>query len=118
MTTSSTGSGSISSATTHEYAPAAKDALDDAELDRISARLDRFDTASPAGPWNRQTLQLIADHPGVRAPDLAVSVGHETIRFKTDVRKLKELGLTESLLVGYRLSPRGEAFRSSGRSPL
>ena len=29
--------------------------------------------------------------------------------FKTDVRKLKELGLTESLEVGYRLSPRGEA---------
>jgi hypothetical protein len=26
------------------------------------------------------------------------------------VRKLKELGLTESLPVGYRLSPRGEAY--------
>jgi hypothetical protein len=26
------------------------------------------------------------------------------------VRKLKELGLTESLLVGYRLSPRGRAL--------
>jgi ribosomal protein S19E (S16A) len=26
------------------------------------------------------------------------------------VRKLKELGLTESLDVGYRLSPRGRAF--------
>jgi hypothetical protein len=29
-------------------------------------------------------------------------------RFKTNVRKLKELGLTESLEVGYRLSPRGK----------
>ena len=29
--------------------------------------------------------------------------------FKADVRKLKELGLTESLTVGYRLSPRGRA---------
>jgi hypothetical protein len=28
--------------------------------------------------------------------------------FKLDVRKLKELGLTESLPIGYRLSPRGE----------
>jgi hypothetical protein len=28
--------------------------------------------------------------------------------FKLDVRKLKELGLTESLRPGYRLSPRGE----------
>jgi hypothetical protein len=29
---------------------------------------------------------------------------------KSDVRKLKELGLTESLEVGYRLSPRGRAL--------
>jgi hypothetical protein len=33
-----------------------------------------------------------------------------------DVRKLKALGLTESLPVGYRLSPRGRAYlaRSGG----
>ena len=31
------------------------------------------------------------------------------LTFKRDVRRLKELGLTESLPVGYRLSPRGEA---------
>ena len=53
---------------------------------------------------------MIADQPGVRAPDLAASVGRETKPFKIDVRKLKELGLTESLPVGYRLSPRGRAF--------
>lgn len=36
-------------------------------------------------------------------------------RFKTNVRKLKGLGLTESLKIGYRLSPRGEAvLKSSG----
>jgi hypothetical protein len=29
---------------------------------------------------------------------------------KTDVRKLKALGLTLSLEVGYELSPRGRAF--------
>jgi hypothetical protein len=35
--------------------------------------------------------------------------------FKLNVRKLKELGLTESLDIGYRLSPRGEAvMRSPG----
>jgi hypothetical protein len=34
----------------------------------------------------------------------------ETALFKRRVRVLKELGLTESLDVGYRLSPRGEAF--------
>jgi hypothetical protein len=38
-------------------------------------------------------------------------MGRETLPFKRDVRKLKELGLTESLEVGYRLSPRGRAYR-------
>jgi hypothetical protein len=47
----------------------------------------------------------------VRAPDLAARMGRETLPFKRDVRKLKELGLTESLEVGYRLSPRGRAYR-------
>ncbi len=40
--------------------------------------------------------------------------------FKVDVRKLKELGLTESLEVGYRLSPRGGAVLdrlAAGRDP-
>jgi hypothetical protein len=44
---------------------------------------------------------------------LAASLGRETAPFKADVRKLKELGLTESLLVGYRLSPHGRAYLSS-----
>jgi transposase len=35
--------------------------------------------------------------------------------FKADVRKLKELGLTESLEVGYRLSPRGRALLAPPR---
>ena len=55
-------------------------------------------------------LELIRANPATRAPDLAASLGRETKGFKTDVRKLKTLGLTESLVVGYRLSPRGETF--------
>ena len=49
---------------------------------------------------------------GQRPPlaDLAASLGMEKLPFKRDVRKLKELGLTESLPVGYRLSPRGRAY--------
>jgi len=42
--------------------------------------------------------------------DLAAAAGRERRLFKTDVRKLKKLGLTESLEVGYRLSPRGRAL--------
>ena len=41
---------------------------------------------------------------------LARHAGRDRAAFKVDVRKLKELGLTESLEVGYRLSPRGEAL--------
>jgi hypothetical protein len=80
------------------------------ELDAILTRLDGLDRRSDDGPWTRQVLELIARHPAVRAPDLAAQVGQETARFKRRVRRLKELGLTESLEIGYRLSPRGTAL--------
>ena len=79
------------------------------EVADINARLDRLDAVSSYGAWTRETLDLIDRHPTVRAPDLAALVGRETADFKKDVRKLKELGLTESLAIGYLLSPRGEA---------
>jgi hypothetical protein len=81
-----------------------------AERTEIDARLARLDAASRHGPWTAAVLDLIAKRPGTRAPDLAASLGRETAPFKADVRKLKELGLTESLQVGYRLSPRGRAY--------
>ena len=81
---------------------------DAGEIAAINGRLDRLDAASSYGAWTRQTLDLIDLNPGVRAPELAAQVGRETADFKKDVRKLKELGLTESLAIGYRLSPRGE----------
>jgi len=78
----------------------------------IDAALGRLDRASPRGPWTTTFLTLIRDQPGVRAPDLAAGLGWETVVFKRSVRRLKELGLTESLKVGYRLSPRGLAYLS------
>ena len=80
------------------------------ERAEIDARLARLDAASRHGPWTAAVLGLIADRPATRAPDLASSLGRETALFKADVRKLKELGLTESLERGYRLSPRGRAY--------
>lgn len=68
----------------------------------LMARLERL-------PWARTILELIEANPGVLALTLATSLGREKLSFKADVRKLKALGLTESLKVGYRLSPRGEA---------
>ena len=73
-------------------------------------RLSAIDARSPRGPWTWSVLELIARHPATRAADLAPMVGRERLPFKADVRRLKELGLTESLRVGYRLSPRGRAL--------
>jgi hypothetical protein len=84
-----------------------RDALTDAELGDVQGRLARLDAASRHGSWTKTVLRLIRDKPAVRAADLAPELGQETLAFKRDVRKLKELGLTESLEVGYRLSPRG-----------
>lgn len=79
------------------------------QLAGILASMARLDRASRIGPWTRTTLELVAAHPARRAPDLAQMVGRETAPFKLDVRKLKNLGLTQSLAVGYLISPRGEA---------
>jgi hypothetical protein len=89
----------------------ARQRLSPADRADIDARLARMDRASAHGPWTAAVLALIAENPGVRAPDLAARMGRETLPFKRDVRKLKELGLTESLEIGYRLSPRGRAYR-------
>jgi hypothetical protein len=86
------------------------DNLAEEDLAGLRARLERLDRAARDGPWTVATLELIGDRPGVRAADLAAAAGRERLPFKADVRKLKELGLTESLEVGYRLSPRGRAL--------
>jgi hypothetical protein len=89
---------------------AAQGAPSDADLADLDRRLARLDRASTTGPWTRATLRLIAEHPAVRAGDLAGMVGRPMQPFKLDVRKLKALGLTVSLERGYRLSPRGQAY--------
>jgi hypothetical protein len=91
-------------------------ALPASELGEVSRRLSRLDAASPRGPWTMAVLRLIGDHPGTRAADLAATLGRDKKSFKIDVRKLKELGLTESLEVGYQLSPRGRALLDRSRS--
>lgn len=91
-----------------------QDALSAPEIAAILDRLGAIDRSSGRQPWTLRFLTLIAERPGVRAPDLAASVGWETPVFKRSVRRLKELGLTESLDVGYRLSPRGRAIVNAG----
>ena len=93
---------------------AANDHLTAADVELIASRLDRWDAATE--PWARRYLAMIAANEAVRAPDLADRVGMDVPRFKRRVRQLKGLGLTISLDVGYRLSPRGRAFLAVNRT--
>jgi hypothetical protein len=81
-----------------------------AEVDEIDTRLRRMDRGRASGAWTRAVLRAIERRPAVRAGDLAEELGMDTPQFKTDVRKLKNLGLTISLGTGYQLSPRGRAY--------
>ena len=89
-----------------------RSSLSDDELATLRGKLAKLDASATSGPWTRRVLQLIHDRPAVRAGDLCHEVNMERLPFKANVRKLKALGLTESLEVGYRLSPRGEALLS------
>ena len=75
----------------------------DEDITGIDAKLARWEWALPV-------LRLIAAHPGVVSTGLAPQVGMDRAEFKQRVTRLKGLGLTISLPVGYRLSPRGEAY--------
>lgn len=83
--------------------------LTDTDRRTLLEKLARLD-AHAAAPWTHRVLALIREHPGLRAADLCRLAGQDKDVFKPNVRKLKALGLTESLEVGYRLSPRGAAL--------
>ncbi len=85
-------------------------ALSGADHEALRTRLSRLDARAADGAWTRRVLELIRDHPGLRAADLCRLAGQDRLPFKVNVRKLKALGLTESLEIGYRLSPRGAAL--------
>ncbi|HEY5856115.1 MAG TPA: hypothetical protein VIW24_19285 [Aldersonia sp.] len=87
------------------------------EVADLTKRLDRMDAAADE-PWTRQYLQLVADNPAVVSTTLAAEVAMPRPDFKLRVRRLKNLGLTESLEVGYRISPRGAALLGRLGSPV
>ena len=78
------------------------------EIAEIIAKLRKLDAGSKRGNWTQMYLQMIHDQPNTHAAILAEQIGLDIPHFKPWVRKLKALGLTESLRPGYRLSPRGE----------
>ncbi|MFN8137865.1 MAG: hypothetical protein U0R79_09915 [Propionicimonas sp.] len=83
------------------------------ELAVLAEAVDRLDAGRRTGPWTRVILEWIRDNPGVISTELAALLGREVPPLKADIRRLKALGLTESLRVGYRLSPRGRSYLDS-----
>lgn len=84
------------------------DKLGQDELEAITNKLRRLDSASRVGDWTRTVLQTIERYPKVAATTLADHTGFEKDWLKTNIRKLKNLGLTISHQPGYELSPRGK----------
>lgn len=85
-----------------------KDNLSKEELARIRQQLKKLDEQSSGNAWAQSVLEIIEKYPGLPAADLARKSGFEKEWLKAQIRKLKELGLTVSLLPGYRLSARGK----------
>ena len=86
------------------YAGERKDDAPSYSRDELNARLDRM------GEWSRKILKLIAENSGVSSAILAKQMGRERFSFKADVRKLKRLGLTRSLEVGYEITSAGRSM--------
>jgi hypothetical protein len=92
--------------------------LTPSDVESITKKLDRMDSDSEHGPWTRRSLELISAQPGVVSTILARQMGIERYGFKAMIYKMKKLGLTYSLDVGYSISPRGRAylrFTASGK---
>jgi hypothetical protein len=82
-------------------------------LDEVRKRIARLDAASSRGPWTAAVLRQIERNSGVVARELAREIDWPRDDFKVHVRKLKALGLTESLMVGYELSELGQEYLDS-----
>jgi len=84
----------------------ARGLLSDEDLAALLGKLAAIDARS-GSPWTVPVLATLNTRPGTRAADLAPGFGWNTAVFKSQVRKLKALGLTISLETGYELSARG-----------
>ena len=81
-------------------------------FENLKKKLEAFDKRSKYGPWTLKILQFIASNPSIRATDIALEFGIEKDWLKLNIRKLKNLGLTISLPVGYQISRRGSSYLS------
>jgi biotin operon repressor len=88
------------------------DEITPGELDVLKGRLNALDVKSRSGAWTARTLELIAAKDGCTAGEIADALGLEKAVVKRKIRALKELGLTESLHSGYKISAYGRAALS------
>lgn len=93
------------------------DDLTEADVAAIRKRLTRLDAASKRGPWTTEVLEQIASQPAVSSAVLAAELDWDRPDYKLHIRHLKALGLTISLDVGYRVSPRGAAYLARTTRP-
>jgi DNA-binding MarR family transcriptional regulator len=84
------------------------DDITEAECASILERINRIGAKAHIADLSLRILTWIDKCPDRRARDLADEIGMDTRKLKTHVRKLKEMGLTESRQIGYRLSARGQ----------
>lgn len=82
--------------------------ISDEELEALKEKLLNLDKFSNQGKWTTKVLKAIQENPKLPAAELASKVNKEREWLKTNVRKLKNLGLTISHEPGYTLSPLGE----------
>ena len=80
----------------------------------LLSRLRNMNSRSRTGPWTGAALGLIYANPRVAASRLAPRLGMETAPFKSNVRKLKALGLTISHDTGYTLTSLGARVLREG----
>lgn len=93
------------------------DSLDANAIDRIRRALRDLDRRGHGPALTHTLLRLVSARPGVAAASLADIVKVDKLVVKRRMRHLKELGLTQSLPVGYRLSPRGRRFLGVAVAP-
>jgi Mn-dependent DtxR family transcriptional regulator len=89
------------------------------ELAALRDSLGRFDARSRSGAWTLRALRLVGAREAITAAEIAAGLDLDKPTVKRRLRQLKELGLTESLPSGYRLSPRGRSLlaKLSGSKP-
>ncbi|RRO20537.1 hypothetical protein EIL87_01195 [Saccharopolyspora rhizosphaerae] len=89
----------------HPGTPAPQPApLEQARRRELQAQLARLDLGTPRGPWTRRLLELLRTHPGMSPAEVAAAQQRPVSRTKTDLWRLRELGLLDTTAEGLRLS--------------